>query len=198
MTVFATLGPAGTNHELVTRLYLAHHGLDAARIVLVGDFAEAVAALRAGTVDHIVQCAVHPETPRTLGKNFRDVFAIDSFVAPGKPLAILTRSDVETPRSIALVSPATDSYADLGRWERRCPEVSIPVIVEKLLSGAYDSGLVHLEAATRHPGRFRVEEVIGAPDDVWIVYGRERLCTDGILARADGPAAALYRRPARP
>ena len=35
---FVTLGPPGTNHELVTRAYLAFRGIDAARIHLVEDF----------------------------------------------------------------------------------------------------------------------------------------------------------------
>jgi hypothetical protein len=42
MLVFATLGPAGSNHELVTGQYLKRHGLSDARVLLVDDFEDAL------------------------------------------------------------------------------------------------------------------------------------------------------------
>jgi len=47
---FATLGPAGTNHKLVTRNYLAFHGLVDAELILVDDFFEGLAMMNAGRV----------------------------------------------------------------------------------------------------------------------------------------------------
>ena len=42
MIIFATLGPTGSNHELVTKRYLALHGLDDVNIVLIEDFNDAL------------------------------------------------------------------------------------------------------------------------------------------------------------
>ncbi len=193
----ATLGPAGTNHELVARRYLAFHGVGAHAILLVGSFAEAVRMLEAGEVDFILQCAVHPEAPATLGGNFRRIFAIDCFVSDSRSLAILTRRDVQAPRSIGLVMPATEAYADLGRWERKVPYPSIPLVLADLLAGRIDSGLVYRDGADAHPGLLRVDEEIGSPDDAWIVYGRVRANTGGLLAARDSAFARQVRALAR-
>lgn len=193
MLVFATLGPAGTNHELVTRRYLSFHGLEDARILLVRTFDDACRGLADGSVDYIIQCAVHPDTPRIMGENFKSMYVIDTFISPSKDLAILTRSEVETPQTIALLRPATESYADLSSWPVLVHDISIPIILEKMLAGQYDSGLVYLEYASQHPGRFRIETVIGSPDDAWIVYGRQRAYKDKVLAWPDSPAAAEFK-----
>ncbi|HRD78792.1 MAG TPA: hypothetical protein PK264_23120 [Hyphomicrobiaceae bacterium] len=192
MTTFATLGPAGTNHALVTRRYIEFHGLREARIALVATFDEAVADILARRADFVVQCAVHPDTPRILGANYRRLFAIDSFISPSRELAILTRAEIVEPTSIGLVMPATEGYADLSQWKVRVPERAIPIILEKLLAGQIDSGLVYLDYAERHPGRFRVEAELGSPDDVWIVYGRERAYRGELIACRHGLAASRY------
>jgi hypothetical protein len=192
MIVFATLGPAGTNHELVTRRYIEFHGLADTRIELVRTFDDAVRGLQVGNVDFIVQCAVHPDTPRIMGENFRSLYVIDTFISPSKDLAILTRSEVKVPRTIALLRPATESYADLSLWPVLVSDISIPIILQKMLAGEYDSGLVYLEYANQYPGRFRIETVIGSPDDAWIVYGSERTYRDQVQAWRHSPAAALF------
>jgi hypothetical protein len=185
--VFATLGPAGTNHELVTRRFIAFHQLTSARIELVNDFAQAIAGLRRGDFDYVVQCAVHPDTPHTLGANFRDVFAVDAFISPSKDLAVVTRKEVTQPKSIGLVSPSTDKYVDLSRWTEKHAGPSIPVIFENLLNGQYDSALVYLDDAKKFPDRVRVDEIIGSPDDVWIVYGMVQLSEGRLLAWRESP-----------
>jgi hypothetical protein len=191
--VFATLGPAGTNHELVTKRFIAFHRIDDARIELVGDFGEAIEGLRVRRIDYIIQCAVHPDAPETLGSNFRDVFAVDCFISPSKDLAILTRKNVANPRSIGLVLPATENYADLSGWAEKRTGPSIPIIFENLLNGQYDSALVYLEYAEQYPDRVRIDRVIGSPDDVWIVYGRSRMSGGGLLAWADSPFGRTLR-----
>jgi len=178
----ATLGPAGTNHELVARRYLDFHGAGTEGLRLAGSFREAIAWLRSGEVDFVLQCAVHPDAPETLGGNFRAVFAIDCFISDSRPLAILTRADVVAPRSIGLVMPATASYADLGRWQEKRPYASIPLAFADLLAGHVDSALAYRDYADDHPGLLRVDEEIGSPDDVWIVYGRERAHPGGLIA----------------
>ena len=189
----ATLGPAGTNHELVARRYLDFHGAATSGLRLVGAFREAVALLKSGEVDVVLQCAVHPDAPHTLGANFRDIFAIDCFISDSRPLAILTRTDVAEPQSIGLVMPATESYADLRRWKTKHPYTSIPLAFADLLAGRIDSALVYRDQADAHPGLLRVDEEIGSPDDVWIVYGRERALGGGLLAARGGGFARLLR-----
>lgn len=193
MITFATLGPGGTNHELVTRRYIDFHGIKDAKIEPIGDFDIAAQWLIDGKVDYIIQCAVHPDTPRTLGNHFRSFYVVDTFISPSKDLAILTRSEVDHPASIAAILPATEGYADLSRWQSKHHEYSIPVILEKLLTGEYDSGLVYLEYAEKYPGRFRIDEVIGSPDDAWIVYGRERTYRDRVLACLESPVSKQFR-----
>ena len=111
MIVFTTLGPAGSNHELVTRRYLALHGLDDAAIVLVEDFDEALCRMDTGEVDFTLQAALHPSATKTAAVvHFEhDIHVIDAFVFPSRRLAVLTRADAERPRSLGL-QPATEQY----------------------------------------------------------------------------------------
>jgi len=194
VTVFATLGPAGTNHELITKRFIAFHDIKNARIELVDDFSQAIDGLRAGRFDFVIQCAVHPDTPNTLGSNFRDVFAVDCFISLSKELAILTRKDVTHPKSIGLLLPATEQYSDLSRWAEKHTAASIPVLFENLLKGQYDSALVYLEYAEKYPDRVRVDEIIGSPDDIWIVYGKTRTSGGGLLAWRDSPFGRSIRQ----
>ncbi len=194
MITFATLGPAGTNHELVTRDYIKFHDIPDARIVLVPDFNVATDGLIGGEYDFVVQCAVHPDTPSTLGRHFRKMFAVDSFISRSKELAVLTRIEVTTPKSIGLLAPATESYIDISQWQTRISGVSLPIIFKDLLDGKYDSALVYLEYAEQYPDRVRVDQILGSPDDVWIVYANERTSGGKLQAWRDGPVRDLIRQ----
>jgi hypothetical protein len=191
MITFATFGPQGTNHERVTNQYIRFHGIENARIELVSNFEQATKGLLDGDYDFVVQCAVHPETPETMGSHFSKMFAVDSFISRSKELAILTRSEIANPRTIGLLSPATESYIDPGKWETLIPGISLPIIFDNLLNGAYDSALVYLEYAEQFPDRVRVDQVIGSPDDVWIVYGRERTSEGKLQAFRNAPIRRL-------
>jgi hypothetical protein len=194
MQVFATLGPEGSNHELVTRHYLAFHGLMGAEIKLIDDFEAGLSLMAEGKVDHIIQAAAHSGTAAILAKaHFHYQFrTIDCFIAPSHPLALLTRSDVEVPVTLAL-QPATRDYADLSRWPTLIEEATTVAVGQGLLAGRYDSGITMLQLAEDHPGRFRIEQALGTVDDAWIVYGRTRTCDGDILAWRDAPAGRLYR-----
>ena len=192
MLVFATLGPAGSNHQLVTEKYIAFHGIPA-RIELVLDFDDGLAMITDGKADHLVQVAVHPATATTTAKHYKSVFVIDAFVCPSWPLGVLTRADVAHPRTLGL-QPATKGYIDTSRWSRLIPETSIATVAKGLLEGRFDSGIAALELAEIYPGRFRIDEVIGTIDDAWLVYGRERIANGAIVAWRASPAAALYQR----
>lgn len=193
MITFATFGPKGTNHELVTNEYIRFHGIENARVELVPSFHAATKGLLKGEYDFVVQCAVHPDTPETLGSHFREMFAVDSFISRSKELAVLTRKEVENPRSLGLLTPATESYIDPRRWETLIPGASLPIIFDNLLNGAYDSALVYLEYANQYPDRVRVDQVLGSPDDVWIVYGRERTSEGKLQASKDAPIRRLLK-----
>jgi hypothetical protein len=194
MLKVATLGPSGTNHELVTKRYLAFQGVDSAQIVLCESFAQGVAGLKAGAVDYLIQCAVHPDMPQTLGRNFKDIYAVDCFISSSKPLAILTRREVRTPTSIGVLLPANEHYTDLSRYERKISYSSLPIIFDKLLEGEFDSALVYREYADAHPDAVRVDEVIGSPDDVWVVYGKSRVAGNGLVAWRDSPGGRALRQ----
>lgn len=188
---FGTLGPAGTNHEYVTNNYIKFHELDAS-VTLYADFDDAMDALDDNEIDYLVQCAVHPDTPRVMGSNFRERFVVDAFISPSQTLAILTRQDIAAPRSICLVSPATDDYADLSNYDQRIPTVSIPYAFDRLLNGECDSALVYRHFADLASDRVRVDVVIGSPDDAWIVYGHSRVGGNGIVSDRTSPVATQY------
>ena len=94
--IFATLGPAGSNHEYVTERYLALHGLEDSEIRLVDDFATGLAMMSSGEVDFIVQVAVHPDATDSVARAHfeHDIHVIEAFVSPSRPLAVLTRAEV--------------------------------------------------------------------------------------------------------
>jgi hypothetical protein len=192
---FATLGPEGSNHELVAKHYLSLHEQHDAQIALVSDFAVALELLVRDEVDHILQVAVHPTTTTLVAQaHFKHrIHVVDAFVAPSHPLAILTRVEVETPTTLAL-QPATKDYADTSPWPTLIPEISTATVAEGLLAGRYDSGITRLDLADRYPGRFRVETVIGTVDDPWIVYGKARTCEGPLLAWKDSPLGRRFAR----
>ena len=146
-------------------------------------------------VDAILQCAVHPETPRTLGENFRRMFAVDCFIADSQELGIVSRREIAVPRTLGILLPANRHYTDISRWPEHRNVGSLATIGELLLTDEIDSGLTYTSFAERYPDRLRVDEVIGSPDDVWIVYALERASfTGGIVAWSDSPGAAALKR----
>ncbi len=190
---FVTLGPEGTNHELVTKRYLTFHGLSA-EISLLGDFFDGLAMIAHGEADHLVQVAVHPDCAAVVARAHFEhgIHILDTFISPSRELAILTRAEVETPRSLAF-QPATSGYADLSRWPVHLPVSTIMRVTEGLLDGSFDSGLTDLGLAEAHPGRFRIDARIGTVDDPWLVFGKARVARDGIVAWRESPGAAVLR-----
>lgn len=191
MVKIATLGPEGTNHEMVTRRYMGFHQIEDYQIELISSFRDAVERMRRGEVDLILQCAVHPDTAATMGAAFNEVFVSDCFIADSQELGVLTRRDVATPKSIGLLMPSTSDYTDLSKWETHVHIPSLPLAFDKLMAGEIDSALIYTSYAERHPDLLRVDEVIGSPDDVWIVYSRKRMSNPGgIVANKASPFAA--------
>lgn len=190
---FVTLGPAGTNHELVTQRYLDFHRLDAT-VTLIDDFFEGLEMIGCGDADHMVLVAVHPDCADVVARGHFEhgVHVIDTFISPSKELAILTRADVATPRTLAL-QPAIRGYADISAWPEHIPVSSIMRIAEGLLDGRYESGLTTLEVAEAHPGRFRIDARIGTVDDPWLVFGKARVANGDVVAWPQSPGARRMR-----
>ncbi len=180
---FITLGPSGTCHENALLHYLEFQGIERFEVVLADDLLGAISQVREREDTFLVQCSAHVQVHLVTEIHHTEVFVIDSFLYPTKELALLVRSDVERPASLGIVS-ATRGYLDLSRFETIVDEPSKPVVARHLLAGAYDAGLTHLHHARENPGALRVQEVYGAVDTTWVVYGpRKRFRGDVIGQR---------------
>ena len=184
---FVTLGPAGTNHELVTGKYLEYRGLKNAQIKLIDDFLVGLAMINNGTADYMIQVAVHPECANVVATAHFEygIHVIDTFISPSKELGIVTRRDIKTPKTLAL-QPATIKYINVKKWEKLVYVNSIMHIPEGLLNGKYDSGLTTLEAAEKHKDQLRVDVQVGTVDDPWLVYGKCRVSNGNLVASSSG------------
>ena len=194
-----TLGPAGTCHERACRRYLAFQGIEKFEFELIEDFLEGLELVRRRPDAFLVQCSAHPKVHEVTERHWREVFVVDTFIYPTKHLVVLSRREVERPRSLGIV-PATKGYVDLSEWEEIVDVVSKPVVGEELLAGRYDAGLTHLEHYEEHEDVLRLDLDIGEIDTTWIVYGnRKRFAgevigipsTDILLGREPAPAGEL-------
>ena len=197
---FITLGPSGTCHENALRHYLDFQGLQDARVVLVEDLLEEGLEMLRGRPDtFLVQCSAHVQVHLVTERYHQEVFVIDTFLYPTKELALLIRTDVAEPKSLGIVS-ATRGYTDLDRFETIVDEPSKPVVARKLLAGEYEAGLTHLHHAHEHPEALRIEEIYGAVDTTWVVYGPKKRFKGEVIAQrvpwlyAQGPQAASQAR----
>jgi hypothetical protein len=182
---FITLGPSGTCHENALRRFLDFQGLQDARIVLVSDLLEEGLEMVRGKPDtYLVQCSAHVQVHLVTERYHEEVFVVDTFLYPTKELSLLVRADIERPKTLGIVS-ATRGYMDLSRFERIVDEPSKPVVASKLLAGEYDAGLTHLHHAHENPEALRIEEIYGAVDTTWVIYGtRKRFKGEVIAQRA--------------
>jgi hypothetical protein len=168
-----TLGPEGTCHERAVLNYLAYQGIEDYELVLTTDLFAGLDQVRETPGAFLVQCSAHPEVHKITEKYWTEVFVVDTFIYPTKALAVLSRTDVENPRSLGIV-PATKGYLDLAEWDEVVDVVSKPVVAAELLEGRYDAGLTHLEHLAKHPEELRLDLEIGEIDTTWVVYGRQK------------------------
>ncbi len=178
--IFATLGPSGTCHERATKAYIAFQELPNAKLELFNDLLEALEQLHDGKVDFIIQNSAHPKVYELTEKYFREVFVIDSFLCPTTPMGVLTRRDVEHPRSLGLM-PATQAYVNTERWDKLIYETAKPIVGQNLLAGKYDSGIAALKFAEENPDILVVDEVIGSVQTAWLMYGRQKNQQQGVI-----------------
>lgn len=168
-----TLGPAGTCHERAVTRYLAFQGVEDFEIEFIADFMEGLEMIRGRDDSFLVQCSAHPRVHEVTERYWKEVFVVDTFIYPTKHLVVLSRREVERPRSIGIV-PATKGYVDLSQWEEVIDVVSKPVVGEELLAGRYDSGLTHIEHFEEHEDELRLDLDIGEIDTSWVVYGTRK------------------------
>lgn len=172
-------------------------GIDDFEIEFISDFMDGLELVRGRDDSFLIQCSAHPRVHEVTERYWREVFVVDTFIYPTKHLVVLTRREVEHPRSLGIV-PATKGYVDLSQWEEVIDVVSKPVVGEELLAGRYDSGLTHMEHFEEHSDELRLDLDIGEIDTTWVVYGtRKRFegevigipSADVLLGRQPAPAA---------
>jgi hypothetical protein len=184
-----TLGPSGTCHERAVQRYMAFQGVESYEIVLITDFFAGLEILRETPNAFLIQCSAHPKVHEVTEKYWTEVFVVDTFIYPTKHLVLLSRRDVETPRSLGIV-PATKGYVDLSQWEEVIDVVSKPVVGEGLLRGEYDSGLTHMEHVEEHAEELRLDLDIGEIDTTWVVYGQQKRFKGEVIGI---PSSELFR-----
>jgi hypothetical protein len=188
---FITLGPTGTCHERAVQNYAAFQGIDDYEIELIVDFFVGLEMLRETPGAFLVQCSAHPLVHEITEKYWTQVWVVDTFIYPTKHLVLLSRRDVEKPRSLGIV-PATKGYVDLSGWEEVIDVPSKPIVAEELLEGRYDSGLTHMEHVEEHTDELRLDLDIGEIDTTWVVYGKQKRVQGEVIGI---PSAELFRQP---
>ncbi len=186
-----TLGPAGTCHERAVQRYLEFQGIEEFEIEFIADFMDGLERIRGRDDSFLVQCSAHPRVHEVTERYWKEVFVVDTFIYPTKHLVVLTRREVEHPRSLGIV-PATKGYVDLSQWEEVIDVVSKPVVGEELLAGRYDSGLTHIEHFEEHEDELRLDLDIGEIDTTWVVYGTQKRFQGEVIGI---PSREILRRP---
>jgi hypothetical protein len=188
MTTLVTLGPTGTCHERATIEYMRFQGVEDFEIELINDFFDGLDIIRGRDDAFLIQCSAHPKVHEITERHWTEVFVVDTFIYPTKALAVLTRREVERPRTLGLV-PATAGYINRDDWEEIIDVQSKPIIARELLQGAYDSGLTHLEHLEKHPDELRLDLEIGEIDTTWVVYGTKKRFNGKVIGI---PSAELF------
>ena len=193
-TTFITLGPEGTCHERAVGRYAEFQGVRDYEFDLIADFFDGLERLRGRDDAFLVQCSAHPLVHKVTEKYWTEVFVVDTFIYPTKHLVLLSRREVERPRSLGIV-PATKGYVDLSGWDEVIDVVSKPVVGEELLAGRYDSGLTHIEHYEEHEDELRLDLDIGEIDTTWVVYGTKKRFQGEVIGI---PSAELFAAPTEP
>ncbi|HEX2391672.1 MAG TPA: hypothetical protein VHI77_02010 [Solirubrobacterales bacterium] len=187
-----TLGPTGTCHERACKAYMAFQGVADYGFEFIGDFMDGLERIRGRDGAFLIQCSAHPKVHEVTEHYWNEIFVVDTFIYPTKALAVLTRREVERPRTLGLV-PATAGYIDRDDWEEIIDVQSKPIVAEELLEGRYDSGLTHLEHLADHEDELRLDLEIGEIDTTWVVYGTRKRFQGEVIGI---PSRDILQRPA--
>jgi hypothetical protein len=181
-----TLGPTGTCHERAAIEYMGFQGVEDFEVEFIGDFLDGLEKIRGRDNAFLIQCSAHPKVHEITERYWSEVFVVDTFIYPTKALAVLSRREVERPRTLGLV-PATAGYIDAAEWDEIVDVQSKPIVAAELLAGRYDAGLTHLEHLATHPHELSLLQEIGEIDTTWVVYGTTKRF-DGELLGIDSVA----------
>ncbi|HET7120668.1 MAG TPA: hypothetical protein VFI17_05405 [Solirubrobacterales bacterium] len=185
-----TLGPEGTCHERAAREYMHFQGVEDFEVEFISDFLDGLELIRGRKDAFLIQCSAHPRVHEVTERYWMEIFVVDTFIYPTKALAVLSRREVEKPRSLGLV-PATAGYVDKSDWEEVVDVVSKPVVARELLEGRYDSGLTHLEHLSEHENELRLDLEIGEIDTTWVVYGTKKRFEGSVIGI---PSRSIFER----
>ncbi|MGN6258584.1 MAG: hypothetical protein ACTHN3_12685 [Solirubrobacterales bacterium] len=189
-----TLGPTGTCHERAVMRYMDFQSIEDYAIEFIADFMDGLEMIRGQENAFLIQCSAHPKVHEVTEHYWQEIFVVDTFIFPTKALAVLTRQEIDNPRSLGLV-PATAGYIDRADWEEIIDVVSKPIVAAELLEGRYDAGLTHLEHLEKHPDELRLELEIGEIDTTWVVYGTKKRFQGEVIGI---PSAEIFRRSQAP
>src|ERR1041384_5845272 len=181
----------GPGHERAVQRYLDFQGVEEYEIVLITDFFDGLEILRETPGAFLVQCSAHPKVHEITEKYWTEIFVVDTFIFPTKHLVLLSRKEVERPRSLGIV-PATKGYVDLSQWEEIIDVPSKPIVAEELLAGRYDSGLTHMEHVEEHAGELRLDLDLREIDTTRAIYGKQKRFRGEVIGIH---SAELYRQP---
>lgn len=189
-----TLGPSGTNHEMIAQKYIRMRKLRA-NVTLIDDFFDGLEMMHDDQADFMLQVAVHPDCSNVVAKAHFEygIHIIDTFISSSKKLGVITQRGIDTPKTLAL-QPATEFYADLSNWEEKIYISSIMNIADALLSGKYDSGLTTIEFAERHSDKFRVDIKIESVDDPWLLFGKNKITHGEPVLWDESPVISEFSR----
>jgi hypothetical protein len=98
-----TLGPEGTCHERAAREYMRFQGVEDFEIEFISDFLDGLELIRGREDAFLIQCSAHPKVHEVTERHWMEIFVVDTFIYPTKALAVLSRREVEKPRSLGLV-----------------------------------------------------------------------------------------------
>lgn len=169
--VYATLGPEGTNHDFVLRNHLRERRIKA-QILYAADASGMLGRCVEGDATHLMICAAHPDAAEmvAIAQYVHGILLTDTFIASSAALAVLRRSDIERPKTIAL-HPATRPYTTLSEFDEVIEVKSTVAAFEGLLQGKWDSALTQHRYADAEG--VVIVRPIEAARDAWLVLSRE-------------------------
>ena len=170
---FITLGPAGTNHEFVTKKYIKRQNIKNSSILLIDNFFIGLELINAHEADYMIQVAVHPDLTKIVSKaHFEyDIHALDTFISASKPLALVSRKELKNVSSIGF-QKATEHYLNLNKWEKQVPLGTIVEVEKGFFNECYDSAIIFLETANKYLNYLNIDKKLGTVNDPWVVFGK--------------------------
>ena len=169
----ATLGPSGSNHELIAKRYLKMRCSDAGSVALFTQFEDAFQALVAGQVSHLLQCTAHASHSDCVGRYMHRAYPVDVFIAGSKPLALIAQRAIAQPTQVAL-QPATRHYTDLTQY-KIIDAPTIVAVAEGLLAGRFEAGICAEEVTEQAPEQLRLLQSLGPALDTWVMFASKPL-----------------------